>query len=50
MTPLNECGACGHDFTSVELFDRHRVGKHAYMYSEGAKWIRRARTAAAVSA
>ncbi len=35
MPPLNECAACGHDFTSVELFDAHRVGKHAYDYSPG---------------
>ena len=35
MPPLNECGSCGHDFTSLESFDAHRVGKHAYTYSEG---------------
>lgn len=29
------CGACGLDFTSVQGFDAHRVGKHAYTYSEG---------------
>jgi hypothetical protein len=28
MTPLNECAECGADFTSLELFDRHRVGRH----------------------
>jgi hypothetical protein len=26
--PLNQCAACGDDFTSVETFDRHRVGSH----------------------
>ncbi len=34
---MNQCGACGEDFGSVNLFDRHRVGKHAYLYSEGLK-------------
>lgn len=34
---LNECGACGHDFCSLELFDRHRVGAHTYTYLEGLK-------------
>jgi hypothetical protein len=28
LNPLNECAACGADFTSLELFDRHRVGRH----------------------
>jgi hypothetical protein len=28
LNPLNLCSACGADFTSVELFDRHRVGVH----------------------
>jgi hypothetical protein len=32
---LNLCCACGEDFGSVELFDRHRVGKHAYTFAEG---------------
>jgi hypothetical protein len=32
---LNLCTACGQDFGSVELFDRHRVGKHAYSFAEG---------------
>lgn len=32
---MNECGACGEDFSSVAMFDRHRVGVHAYTYSEG---------------
>jgi hypothetical protein len=31
---LNVCGACGSDFTSVEAFDRHRVGKHDLDYPE----------------
>lgn len=35
--PTNGCGGCGADFTSVSLFDRHRVGTHAYTYSEGIK-------------
>lgn len=35
LSPLNECSACGSDFTSLKLFDAHRVGKHAYTYSEG---------------
>ncbi len=30
--PLNECGGCGEDFTSVSLFDRHRVGVHEYEF------------------
>ena len=32
---MNLCSACGQDFGSVELFDRHRVGKHAYSFAEG---------------
>jgi hypothetical protein len=32
---MNLCRACKQDFNSVVLFDRHRVGKHAYTYSEG---------------
>jgi hypothetical protein len=35
VTPLNLCGSCRRDFTSLELFDAHRVGKHKYSYSEG---------------
>lgn len=34
---MNVCGACGLDFSSVKGFDAHRVGKHAYTYSQGAK-------------
>jgi len=33
--PLNYCRACDQDFGSVELFDRHRVGQHAYTHAEG---------------
>jgi len=25
---VNECGECGLDFSSVEAFDKHRVGRH----------------------
>lgn len=32
---MNRCTACGEDFGSVELFDRHRVGRHAYSFAEG---------------
>ena len=32
---MNLCRACGRDFSSVEAFDHHRVGKHAYTYDEG---------------
>ena len=32
---MNQCGACSEDFASVKLFDRHRVGVHAYTLSEG---------------
>lgn len=35
--PLNECGACGEDFSSARNFDLHRVGVHAYTYGEGVK-------------
>ena len=35
MNPLNQCGACSRDFTSVELFDAHRVGRHAFTLMEG---------------
>lgn len=34
MAPLNECSSCGCAFTSLTLFDDHRIGKHAYTYSE----------------
>ena len=32
---MNLCTACGQDFGSVELFDRHRVGRHGYTFAEG---------------
>jgi hypothetical protein len=32
---MNVCRACGEDFGSVEAFDAHRVGKHAYTFHEG---------------
>ena len=32
---MNLCCACNVDFGSVELFDRHRIGKHAYDFGEG---------------
>jgi hypothetical protein len=38
--PINYCvspDGCGHDFATVRAFDMHRVGKHAYTYSEGAR-------------
>ncbi len=25
--PRNACTACGHDFTSLKLFDQHRTGR-----------------------
>jgi hypothetical protein len=32
---VNLCRACGQVFGSVGLFDRHRVGRHAYLFAEG---------------
>jgi hypothetical protein len=32
---MNFCTTCGLDFASVAAFDAHRVGKHAYTFSEG---------------
>jgi hypothetical protein len=32
---VNLCSSCGLDFGSVDLFDRHRVGVHAYSFAEG---------------
>lgn len=32
---MNLCCACGQDFNSTGLFDRHRIGKHAYDFAEG---------------
>lgn len=34
MTPHNLCRSCGIDFGSVKAFDKHRVGKHEYLYDE----------------
>ena len=30
--PLNFCRSCNRDFSSVSAFDKHRVGKHEYVY------------------
>jgi hypothetical protein len=32
---LNLCRSCSTDFASVEGFDRHRIGTHAYTLTEG---------------
>jgi hypothetical protein len=32
---VNVCAACGLDFAKVAYFDRHRVGRHAYSFSDG---------------
>ena len=37
FTIRSQCGACGEDFSGDGMFDRHRVGVHAYSYSEGAR-------------
>lgn len=29
---MNLCRTCGHDFSSVELFDAHRAGKHEWLF------------------
>ena len=34
---MNYCTSCRRDFAAVRAFDAHRVGKHAYTYSEGLK-------------
>jgi hypothetical protein len=31
--PLNGCSGCRQDFTSLRLFDAHRVGVYAYPWS-----------------
>ena len=31
---MDQCGACGADFSSVVLFDQHRVGRHELDYPE----------------
>jgi hypothetical protein len=37
--PLHGCSGCRQDFTSLSLFDRHRVGVYSYTYSEGAQFF-----------
>ena len=32
---MNLCSVCRCDFASVAAFDRHRTGRHAYLYREG---------------
>src|SRR5262245_27963615 len=32
---MNICRGCGLDFASVQAFDAHRVGTHAYSYDQG---------------
>lgn len=32
---MNLCTSCGLDFTGLRDFDAHRVGAHAYTYSDG---------------
>lgn len=32
---MNLCTTCGEDFAGVSAFDEHRIGKHAYLFSEG---------------
>lgn len=32
---MNFCRTCEQDFSSIAAFDKHRVGVHAYTYSEG---------------
>jgi hypothetical protein len=34
---MNLCRGCNRDFGSVSAFDAHRVGTHAYTFSEGLK-------------
>ena len=35
---MNLCSPCGEDFATLKDFDSHRVGVHAYTYSEGLKF------------
>ena len=35
--PLSYCTSCERDFSGDRMFDRHRVGVHAYTFSEGLK-------------
>jgi hypothetical protein len=30
---MNYCRACNQDFSSLEIFDRHRVGSHEHNWS-----------------
>lgn len=32
---MNQCGPCGEDFASLDAFDEHRVGFHAFTFPEG---------------
>jgi hypothetical protein len=50
LNPLNLCRACGNDFTSLELFDRHRVGVHNYDFSPERPDGRRCRSAGEMNA
>lgn len=34
---MNICRNCDQDFVTVEAFDEHRVGVHAYTFAEGLK-------------
>lgn len=33
------CTSCGNDFSADWLFDKHRIGKHEYTYSDGLKLL-----------
>jgi hypothetical protein len=33
--PLHGCSGCLQDFTSLALFDRHRVGRYEYTLEQG---------------
>jgi hypothetical protein len=35
--PLHGCSGCRQDFTSLALFDRHRVGTYEYTLEQGLK-------------
>jgi hypothetical protein len=37
LRPCNQCGRCGEDFASLEVFDRHRVGTFDYRFARGLK-------------
>lgn len=32
---MNRCGPCGEDFVSLDAFDEHRTGFHAFTFTEG---------------